>query len=179
MTYSVRVKNGDSYMDISFYECVDCHREVCESDPHTILKNRTVLCEGCSFKRGIITERQFLDTSGFLVSSAHAAIHNGKVEIWSGNRAPWERNVQDIRRTAAYQKWRKAVFERDNYTCQICGQVGGRLNAHHVKPFAEFPAFRLDVSNGSTLCESCHRNVHRKRKVQHGERGVSNKQRNI
>jgi 5-methylcytosine-specific restriction endonuclease McrA len=53
--------------------------------------------------------------------------------------------------------WRSAVYLRDNYTCQKCGQRGGRLNAHHVKPFKDFPELAFDVSNGQTLCVPCHK----------------------
>lgn len=67
------------------------------------------------------------------------------------------------RRTKEYKEWRMNVFSRDRFTCVICGQVGGTLNAHHIKPFAEYPDFRLDVDNGVTLCESCHKKVHRRK----------------
>lgn len=62
-----------------------------------------------------------------------------------------------IRHSAAYKRWRTAVFERDNYTCQECGTRGGELNADHIKPFAFFPDLRFDVDNGRTLCVPCHR----------------------
>ncbi len=69
---------------------------------------------------------------------------------------------QKIRNSVEYKKWRDAVFERDDYTCQHCHQHGGKLNAHHIKPFSEFPQLRLEVSNGITLCEKCHKEVHKK-----------------
>jgi 5-methylcytosine-specific restriction endonuclease McrA len=62
-----------------------------------------------------------------------------------------------LRRSAAYAAWRTAVFVRDDYTCQSCGVRGGRLNADHIKRFADFHELRLDVANGRTLCEGCHR----------------------
>lgn len=40
--------------------------------------------------------------------------------------------------------------------CNTC-QKGGKLNADHIKRFADFPTLRLDISNGRTLCECCHR----------------------
>lgn len=53
-------------------------------------------------------------------------------------------------------EWRKAVFERDNYTCWICGMRGSYLEADHIKPFAYFPELRFELSNGRTLCRPCH-----------------------
>ena len=55
-----------------------------------------------------------------------------------------------------YIQWRKAVFERDNYTCRHCGVRGATLHAHHVYPWAKYPEKRFDVSNGCTLCAPCH-----------------------
>ncbi len=65
--------------------------------------------------------------------------------------------VQKLRKTKEYKSWREKVFERDNYTCQFCGQKGGKLNADHIKPFAYFPELRFDVDNGRTLCKECHK----------------------
>lgn len=59
------------------------------------------------------------------------------------------------------ETWRKKVFERDNYTCVLCGQYGGRLNAHHLNGWNWFPKGRFDVENGVTLCEPCHKGFHK------------------
>ena len=63
-----------------------------------------------------------------------------------------------------YNNWRKAVFVRDSFTCQICRCVGVYLEAHHIKSFAKFPDLRLEISNGVTLCKKCHMNVDKQRK---------------
>lgn len=52
--------------------------------------------------------------------------------------------------------WRKAVFERDDYTCQFCKVKGGHLEADHIKPWAFFKELRFVLSNGRTLCRACH-----------------------
>ena len=73
---------------------------------------------------------------------------------WQGGITPINMRV---RVSVEYKEWRKAVFERDDYTCQECKQRGGDLEAHHVKLFAFFPEFRFSVKNGKTLCKECHR----------------------
>lgn len=52
--------------------------------------------------------------------------------------------------------WRKAVFQRDNFTCQHCGARGVYIEAHHIKSWKNFPALRHKLSNGLTLCRPCH-----------------------
>lgn len=67
------------------------------------------------------------------------------------------------RRTTEYKEWRAAVYERDCYTCQVCGDnKGGNLQAHHVKSFADHPDLRFVVSNGTTMCQDCHERLHLK-----------------
>jgi len=61
-----------------------------------------------------------------------------------------------------YKEWRNKVFERDNFTCQICGDDrGGNLNAHHIKSFKDYPELRYDINNGITYCEECHIKIHK------------------
>lgn len=97
-------------------------------------------------------------------------------------------NVTIAVRQWCYDRWRTAIFERDGYTCQKCGDdKGGNLNAHHITPLATLIADRrvmsnLDLStpeqrrifikmlladpeitsldNGITLCQSCHTTKH-------------------
>jgi hypothetical protein len=59
-----------------------------------------------------------------------------------------------------YSQWRIAVFKRDNFACVNCGVSGVYLQAHHLDGFHWCVDKRYDVSNGATLCVSCHDNFH-------------------
>lgn len=58
--------------------------------------------------------------------------------------------------------WRKAVFERDNHTCQnpncpYCKNTQGvELHPHHIKPLSKFPELAFNVDNGVTYCYDYH-----------------------
>ena len=61
-----------------------------------------------------------------------------------------------IRNSFDMNEWRKLVFERDDYICQFCGVRGGKLNAHHILSFKDYPEYRFNVDNGITHCKECH-----------------------
>ena len=63
---------------------------------------------------------------------------------------------RDIRESTQFKEWRKAVFQRDDYTCQKCFIRGTYLEPHHIFRFAYYPEFRFIVSNGITYCRDCH-----------------------
>ena len=61
----------------------------------------------------------------------------------------------------------RATFERDRYTCQVCGAQPkqrrlGKLHAHHIIPLHAGGHHSLD--NLTTLCVDCHKKAHRKDK---------------
>ena len=78
---------------------------------------------------------------------------------WIDGRTP--KNVI-IRSSKEYKLWRKAIFEKDNFICQKCNQLGGNLIAHHINNFADFPELRFAINNGITFCKECHKKFHKK-----------------
>jgi len=60
-------------------------------------------------------------------------------------------------KTKKYRAWRKAVFRRDRYTCQICQARKTYFEAHHLIRKALHPELTYVVSNGICLCGICHR----------------------
>lgn len=87
-------------------------------------------------------------------------------EVSGVNNIFWKGGINKpnmkIRRSSEYLSWRKAIFERDNYTCKICRARSGNgkrvyLEAHHIFSFAIYPELRFDTNNGITLCKICHK----------------------
>lgn len=88
-------------------------------------------------------------------------IHN-----WGfGKNAPnWNPNMTDedrtYRDTPEYKNFIAKCMKRDKYICQLSGQVGGKLVVHHLKSYARFPKYRINVDNGITITEELHNEFH-------------------
>lgn len=61
-------------------------------------------------------------------------------------------------------EWSKIIRNRDE-KCLHCGKTEG-LHAHHIKPKSTHPELALDLSNGITLCYSCHKQEHERNRQQ-------------
>lgn len=72
---------------------------------------------------------------------------------WKGGKT-----VEDkaLRMSLESKEWRRKIFERDAFTCQVCRQVGVYLEAHHIKSWANYPELRFELDNGVALCLDCH-----------------------
>jgi len=76
---------------------------------------------------------------------------------WKGGKT---KLVEKIRSSDEYFEWRKAVFERDKYTCLVCNKHGAHLHAHHIIGVYENLEMVCDINNGFTLCKDCHISFH-------------------
>lgn len=58
---------------------------------------------------------------------------------------------------SAYCYWRKEVWLRDNFKCKIANpDCVGRIEAHHILSWSDFPELRYQINNGITLCHAHH-----------------------
>lgn len=87
------------------------------------------------------------------------------------DKEPMIKGLSYLRNTSTYKEWRLSVYARDGFKCQSCGQVGKDLRAHHMVPVAVDVTKMFDINNGITLCEDCHKKVHKhyKPKTKQGE----------
>lgn len=99
-------------------------------------------------------------------------IRGDKHHNWKGgiSRSAYNREAR-----LEYRLWKEMVLEASNFKCSKCGVEQGTfcrccgqrtaLHAHHLKPYADHPNLRYDVSNGIALCSACHWKEH------HGKSG--------
>ena len=99
-------------------------------------------------------------------SKAKMGAKNGMYGVYGDKHPQWNANLTDeermIRRAyPEYERWRINVYERDDYTCQTCGDdKGGNLVAHHLNGYHWDDKVRVDINNGVTLCDTCHKKFH-------------------
>jgi 5-methylcytosine-specific restriction endonuclease McrA len=55
--------------------------------------------------------------------------------------------------------WAVQVKQKDCYTCRDCGSTEN-LEAHHIYSKSKHPHRILELDNGTTLCEDCHKYEH-------------------
>lgn len=87
------------------------------------------------------------------------------------NNPAWKggvRSENDKDRARFRKQYQQLVFERDNYTCQICDVYGASIQVDHIKRWSEYPDLRFNLDNCRTLCMACHYYVTFKRKIPAG-----------
>jgi hypothetical protein len=72
-----------------------------------------------------------------------------------GNDRKRERTI--FQQTLEYKLFVEGVLKRDNFSCVLCGVRGVKFHVDHIKEYKNYPELRTELSNGRTLCVSCHR----------------------
>lgn len=146
------------YSNISCFECRKRFRQARESNKFCSLKcsrkNTLFKCGHIPWHTGTVGAKFSRKWTEEEKEKIAERFRGPKSHFWKGGVS--KENYR-LRRIAKYRNWRKKVFERDNFTCQKCKKRGGKLQADHIKQFAFHPELRFELSNGRTLCVSCHK----------------------
>jgi hypothetical protein len=89
----------------------------------------------------------------------HPKVSGDKNWNWKGGISLERDRIRHSRR---YYSWTRKVFERDHYTDQKYGVIGGELVSHHILNFSDNPKLRFRLKNGITLSRKAHDEFHQK-----------------
>ena len=105
--------------------------------------------------------------SGYTTTLRHTEEHldairrarsGGASNFWRGGSSSERATIAAWTTTQAPK-----VHLQYDYTCQCCSKRGGRLHAHHIAPVWLEPSRGRDLGNLISLCDDCHRSIHRTR----------------
>lgn len=87
---------------------------------------------------------------------AYNKAHSGSNHYaWIKDRTKLKK--KQIRNDSAYGYWRRMVWLRDNFKCKIGdSDCKGRIEAHHILSWTNYPKLRYEINNGITLCHYHH-----------------------
>ena len=71
-------------------------------------------------------------------------------------------NNDKDRRKIKGRRLNKQCFEKANYTCDISGVRGIKLNAHHLESFCDNKELRFELDNLVCISEKLHKLFHKK-----------------
>ena len=74
---------------------------------------------------------------------------------WIKDRTQVKRQLE--RGGQLHKFWSKAVKTRDGWKCKIANQdCSGKVVAHHILTWRDYPELRYELKNGITLCHAHH-----------------------
>lgn len=117
--------------------------------------------KGHSNRKGIkLTPEQIEKTASKLRGRKLNTEHIQKIKIALQER--YKNHVYSkARRAAKSIQWSLSVRKRDDNKCIRCFKTEN-LHAHHIVPWRISEELRYEISNGITLCSSCHSKEERK-----------------
>lgn len=88
-------------------------------------------------------------------ASAKRGLFGEKSNRWIKDRSKLAK--KQIRNDYAYQEWRRLVWVRDGFTCQLKdNDCKSKIIGHHILPWRDYPELRYEINNGITLCHYHH-----------------------
>jgi hypothetical protein len=100
-------------------------------------------------RKGIVFTKEHRKNIGLGGIGLHVGASNGN---WKGG----PRGEDYLARRNFRSMMQESVFERDDYTCQLCGIRGVDLQVDHIQSWADYVELRFSIDNCRTLCAKCH-----------------------
>ena len=155
-----RHKNRISFLEVKeFIENNDCELLSDESD---YINTKTKLKIRCKCGEIFYTSYiEFKHDDKRQCNKCGISLKSGENHPKYNPNLSYDERIRD-RKLPEYVSWRSSVYERDGYTCQICGDnTGGNLVAHHLSSWNIDVENRFNLDNGICLCDNCHNEFHR------------------
>ncbi len=142
-----RPNKGNLQHGMGFYCKMECYR-VAQRQTKVTLE-----CEICE-KEFIVTPNR--NKARFCSRECYG---KGLSKTMQGEKHPhWRGGISTcFTYNLSNEEWdrlRREVYKRDNFTCQHCGKTDCRLDAHHIIPYRI--SFDNSIENLLTLCQTCH-----------------------
>lgn len=135
-----------------------------EKLPENLKKKKCLVCNKIFIKKSYESNKKWLiykfcskKCSGKSLEHREklSKSHLGKKGINSSNWQGGLTSFNKLERARFKNEMQKLVFERDNYTCQICGSKKD-LQVDHIQSWADYVELRFSINNCRTLCMGCH-----------------------
>lgn len=128
-----------------------------------LLNYQNKVCQSCEVRTG--ENNHFFGKSHSLETKQRFSILRrgqnigSNHHLWIQDRSKLQRYNDEAkdRRSSAYRDWRMQVWRRDGFKCKIANtDCNGRIEAHHILGYKEYPELRYQLNNGITLCHAHH-----------------------
>lgn len=109
-------------------------------------------------------EKMAIRMMGNSIAEGHVPWNLGHPHLAGEKHWNWKGGITDekksVRNSREYQAWRRSVYRRDWFRCQMpgCGSKK-KIEAHHIRKFETHPDLILEKDNGITLCHCCHMSI--------------------
>lgn len=116
-----------------------------------------VKCPLCFFIRKVSYKHQWSIDKGYTTKRCFSCSRRYGENNWKWIKDRSKLKKKELRNDSAYRAWRDDVWKRDNRKCRIAdNSCNGRIEAHHILGWKDYPELRYQLNNGITLCHAHH-----------------------
>lgn len=116
--------------------CLECGKPTSQWNT----RDKPVRCRPCRYK------------IAFTVKEHHPRWIKDRAQLKERSPRGWDGKL-----SYEYINWMKQVKNRDYWKCRIANDdCSGRVEAHHILNWVQYPELRFEIKNGITLCHAHH-----------------------